>query len=278
MAIREDKRRGHPTVLERPSVTVYMDGLILLFHDESRRLMQAAVHTQAPHHELLISVFDKSGKLIWPADDSDWDGSHHTVKSVEPLWLFVAPDDETPPPPAEFNARLHTDGELSFNRVLDFESELYDHRLEGFRRDRVAVINMPHGVFYSATHAVSELHSFAQGQDPKNAVFDKNIDSSTLGAADIASRSTREREAKIVLWQENQRRRLFSFPLGEDSSYEIHVFNVPPPGTSHADFIHYYELFMPRPSERKFLVKPTHVLTSDSPPCNVGQGSQTDSV
>lgn len=146
---------------------------------------------------------------------------------------------------------------------------------------------MPHGLFYSATHEVAEVDSFEQGQNPNQAVFKEDLDLSTLGAADIDSRSTDEAPKDIVLWQSNPAKELFRFRLDADSHFEIHVFNVPLPGSppmpQHVHFLQYYRLFTPRPREKKFLLKAkpdlpklAEVITPDSPPCNIGRGSQTE--
>lgn len=283
----EDSRRDEPPVSDDPSVTIYMDGLMLLSHSERTRLTQAAIHTQAPHHALQIVVFDADGVLLWPRSDADWDGSHRHVKAVEPLWLFVDSGGGTPPPQSNFSSHLHSEGGQSFGLILDFEDDLYHHPLEGFRTDAVARLNMPHGLFYSATHEVSELHSFNQGQNPNQAVFIEDRDLSTLGAADIDSRSTDGADKDIVLWQSNPAKELFRFRLDGDSNYEIHVYNVPllgsPPMPMHAHFLQYYGLFRLRPGEKKFLLKSkphsrklSFVITPDSPPCNIGRRSQAE--
>lgn len=289
-----DERLDLDTLLPNPSVTIYMDGLIMVSHGESgnvANLTQAAIHTEAEHHALLINVFDKDGTLVWPRSSSDWDGSHRHVKSIEPLWLFVDHGGNEPPPPAEFSSSLAaaTTGEKSFDHVLDFERNIYHHRLEGFRLDRVVRLNMPHGLFYSADHDVSQV--VEEGQTPGSAASHRDRDSSTLGACDIDIRGTLGVARNIVLWQTNPLRQLFSFPLDATANYEIHVYNVPIHAhartTPEEHFLQYYELFTRRPGEKRFFVRPkphsekaarARLVTPNSPPCDITQMDESDPI
>jgi hypothetical protein len=229
--------------------------------------------------------------LVWPRSASDWDGSHRHVKSIEPLWLFVDHGGNELPPPAEFSSNLAaaTTGDKSFDHVLDFERDIYRHRLEGFRLDRVARLNMTHGLIYSADNEVSEV--VEEGQTPGSAASHRDRDSSTLGACDIDIRGTLGVKRNIVLWQTNPLRRLFTFPLDATANYEIHVYNVPI--HAHAGilpedhFLQYYELFTRRPGEKRFFVRPkphsekaarARLVTPNSPPCDIVQTSQSDPI
>ena len=53
-----DERLDFDTLLPNPSVTIYMDGLIMVSHGESgsvANLTQAAIHTEAEHHALPVA-------------------------------------------------------------------------------------------------------------------------------------------------------------------------------------------------------------------------------
>jgi hypothetical protein len=268
-----------------------MDGLIILFH--GRALTQAALHAHAPHHALQLSVIGEDGELVWPRSGSQWEVSHKELRSIEPLWLFVSSEEHpTQKPPEEsYSSSLETSGDMSFNNVLDFESHLYDHPLEYFRRDRVALLNMPHGRFYSAGNGVSDLQSFGQGQQPEEAEFEKPFLSSFLVGADIPDRSTGEAVKYLVLLRTNKQDgglvEVFSIPLPEEKHYELHIMNTPHDTThrpSAADhFLLYYDLFKLRQGEKKFFLVPKDGSPreglfggKDSPPCDNTRGSLTD--
>jgi hypothetical protein len=289
------ERLKFDTLLPNPSVTVCIDGLIVVSHGESGKvanLTQAAIHTQAEHHALLINVFDKDGVLQSWNPGVVWDGSHEQVKKIEPLWLFVDHDGNEPPPPAEYSSNLAaaTTGEKSFDHVLDFERDIYHHRLEGFRLDRVARLNMPHGLFYSADHEVSEV--VEEGETPGSEVSHTGKDSSTLGGCDIDIRSTLGVKRNIVLWQTNPLKQLFSFPLDATANYQIQVLNIPihpgDPTPPEEHFLQYYGLFTRRLGEHRFFVRPKPhsekarrarlVPTPPSPPCDITQMSESDPI
>jgi hypothetical protein len=285
------RRFNLPTLPGNPSVTIYMDGLIILFH--SRALTQAALHAHAPHHTLKLSVIGVDDELVWPSGGSPWEVSHEELRSIEPLWLFVSSEEHPTQKPHEesYSSSLETSGDMSFNNVLDFESHLYDHPLEDFRRARVALLNMPHGSFYSAGHGVSDLHSFEQDQQPEEAEFEKPVLSSFLVGADIRDRSTGDAVKYLVLLRTNKHDgrlvEVFSIPLPREEHYELHIMNTPH-GTTHrpsaADhFLLYYDLFKLRPDEKKFFLKPKDGSPReeffggpDSPPCDNTRGSLTD--
>lgn len=269
------------TLLAKPSVTVYMDGLIMVFHDEAALLTRAAIHTKAGGHSLRVAVRNRVTKEL----KFDRKIKHDQLNFNEPLWLFVGSALDSPPPDSGFEASQQLSGIKSFRKVLDFESTLYPHALENLRTDRFAVLNVPHGIFYSAASEQSELHSFEQDEDEADADFEKDITTCTFGAADIDARSEPGDDKYISMWHmKKSRERLFSFRLEADTHYNIYVLNVPdnPHGTHpEVHFLQYYELFDLRPGEKKYTVKlkkdsPKLIERApDSPPCNISQGGTT---
>lgn len=273
-----------------PSVTITFDGLIMMVHDKARRLCQAGIHTQAPHHALQIEV-RKQGEAepVWPTKESPWDGSHRHIKSVAPLWLYV--DSGQGRREEDFSADVYKPDDLgdrnSFGHVVDFEGALYKRPL-GFRADTLAVLNVAHGVFYSANTEQFLLKSLASRQnDVTQAKFEKEIRASSLVAASIEARSGKGVERSIVLEQERPEGRvLFRFRLEEGVSYEINVKNVPEHDMHDvsvaAHFLQYYKLFPLKRNEKRFIVEPvvtnSQLESADSPPCNVGRGSLSDGL
>jgi hypothetical protein len=284
------RRFNLPTLPGNPSVTIYMDGLIILFH--GRGLTQAALHARAPHHALKLSVIGEDDELVWPRGDSPWKVSHEELRAIEPFWLFVSSEEHPAqePPEESYSSSLETSGDMSFDNVLDFESHLYNHPLEDFRRARVALLNMPHGRFYSAGNGVSDLHSFEQGQQPEEAEFERPTLSSFLVGADIRDRSTEDAVKYLVLLQTNKQdgrlMEVFSIPLPREGRYELHIMNTPretthrPSAAEH--FLLYYDLFELRADEKKFFLTPKDGSPReeffggpDSPPCDNTRGSLT---
>lgn len=288
----QKKRRFDlPTLPGDPSVTIYMDGLIMLLHRD--RLTQAALHAHAPHHALKLSVIGEDDQLVWPSGEEPREVSHEALRQMEPLWLFVSSEEHPTrrPPEESFASELETSGDQSFDNVLDFESRLYDHPLEGFRRDRVALLNMPNGRFYSAGNGVSDLHSFRQDQEPSAAMLEGPITSAFLIGADIPDRSAEGEEKYLVLLRTNKRdgslEEVFSIPLPEEEHYEMHIMNTPhdshPSPSVEEHFLQYYDLFKLRGGEKKFFLKPQDgspreefIAGPDSPPCDGTRASQTD--
>lgn len=281
-----------------PSVTVYFDGLILLVQNKARRLCQAGIHTQAPHHALQITVRKKGDEeLSWPNKESPWDGSHKHVKAIAPLWLYV--DSGKGLQEDDFFADSYMpegqDDEHSFGNVLDFEGGLYKRPLH-FLPAPLAILNVAQGVFYSDTNGEFILKSLADGQAVEMATAVGGIKASSLVAAAIDASSSGDVERHIVLEQERPERRvLFRIKLEEGARYEINIRNVPerqmpdmPPGHEMPDmspaahFLQYYKLFPLEDGEPRFIVEPVvenpEDGSSDSPPCNVGRGSLTGSL
>jgi hypothetical protein len=284
-----------PTLLPEPSVTLYLDGLIILVHNAGANLIQAGIHTQAEHHALAIEV-TKTGEAnpVWPRNEADWDGTHETVKAIAPLWLYV--DSGGGRRPNEFSAALHNPHDLSdvqsFGYVLDFEGpKLYGRTLD-YRLDALAVLNIGHGSFYSAENMISKLKKFEQDQRFDQAYTVDHLKVSAVVAADIDSVSDKKVERSIVFEQTNPEKELFRFKLERGTHYEIKIMNMPDDSVQahthihspESHFLQYYELFPLRAGEKKFLVeldgqKPTTRpdLTQLSPPCNTGTGGRTTS-
>ena len=278
-----------PTLLPEPSVTLYFDGLIILVHDAGANLAQAGIHTKAEHHALSIEVTQPGvAQPVWPVNETDWDGSHANVKAIAPLWLYV--DSGNGRRPDEFSASLHNPHDLndvqSFGYVIDFEGPKFYDRTLDYRLDAMAVLNIGHGVFYSAKNEPSKLKKFDQNQTFDQALTVEQLNVAAIVAADIDSKSEEGVERYLVFEQTNPQKELFRLKLEQGTQYEINIKNIPEESAEALDHIHspeghflkYYELFPLRREEKKILVEPdvkppTHpVLTSLSPPCNTGQG------
>lgn len=275
------------TLPSDPSVTIDFDGLIVLVHDEERRLCQAGIHTQAPHHALQISVRkNRSKEVEWPKTQADWDGAHRRVKAVAPLWLYV--DSGGGRQESDFSAELYKPDDLddpqSFGHVLDFEAGFYKRPL-GFRSDSLAVLNVAQGVFYSSETGLFLVKPLDERQDSDEAEEVEKIRAASKVTASIEARSAGGVERSLVLEQERpERKTLFRLKLEEGTRYEIEVKNIPEHemDDSVADhFLQYYKLFPLKEGEKRFVVEPfsrRSEESTDSPPCNVGRASLTTSL
>jgi hypothetical protein len=299
-----------------PTVTIYLDGLMLLLHGDGERLCQALVHTGADHHELKIEVW-KSGNpstLEWPNDTEKWNGSHECIQRAAPFWLYVDSGQGRPPRPGPFSASLYKPNDLSdalsFGHILDFESKLYPRPMtfQPDASDSMAQFNFTHGTFYSAALARLKRMGFHKDDEqPDDAVYVDRFPVSILGAADIADKSEMGTDRFIVLEQTkpdqqcNPKQELFRFKLQAGTHYIIKVRNVPihpMTGSPARHFLLYYKLLSLLPGEQKFFLKPedrpemevedshqedppemkrddSKRLAPESPPCNLGQGSET---
>jgi hypothetical protein len=279
-----------PTLLNEPSATIYLDGLIILVHNAESKLTIAGIHTQAEHHVLNIEVTQTGVAVpVWPKEDSDWDGSHENVKSIGPLWLYV--DYGYGRHKEKFASTLHNPHNLldaqSFGHVLDFEGpKLYRRELD-YNLKAMALLNIGHGTFYSAENLMSKLKNFGQNQTFDKASIIGHLKVSAMVAADIDTKSKPGAERSLVFEQSNPPKELFRLRLEQGKHYEVKIENVPDDSAvAHAHtnspeghFLKYYDLFALKPEEKKFIVEfdheehPSTGVTQLSPPCNVGQGS-----
>jgi hypothetical protein len=261
-----------PPLLDKPTVTIYFDGLIFSAFNDDENLYQTAVLTQAEGHELVLEVRVKGdNKLIFPTAELPWDKSHPVVKKLAPFWMYV--DSGNGINKEEFSARLHlpppeAKDPQSFDRIFNFEAE-HDHPFKP-KPETFALFNFPQGTSYSALNVNAKLKTVAQGAPATSAVDVRNIDVSTLGAIDIDAVSDDASEKHIVLVNE-EGHEFFRFPLQPDKHYEIQVLNVPIDAHEHGGaaqhFLQFYELFDLKNDEKEFLVALPPPPTSLSPPC-----------
>lgn len=280
------------TLLPNRRATIQFDGLIFGAYDEDELVYQAGVHVEAEKHHVVLTVVRKEdNQQLFPANPGDWDGSHATVKALEPFWMYV--DSGNGLQSEEFDAKLHNlegrkDDPLSFGKVFNFE-ERYNRELQ-IDLDRLAVFNFPNGTSYSALNTDAQLGELSQR--PGAAVMLLNdINVSTLGAIDIDQVGGGEVQRDLVFVSAKRDEPFFRLPLVEGTTYEIKVLNIPDtehehPGAAPAPHVHaspeqhflqYYELFALKPGEDKFVVQPAVSTTmfgsTDSPPCIGGAGS-----
>jgi hypothetical protein len=276
-----------PTLLEKPTVTIYFDGLIYMAYNEDDKLYQSAVLTQAEGHHLLVEVkLQGENNLLFPTKETDWEPDHATVKAKAPFWLYV---DSGQGIPGEFSATLNlTDLEdpQSFKHIFDFQKRY--HRPIVPKPETFAKFNFPHGISYSAKNTNAALLTLRPDQDVKDATIDKDkFNVSTLAAIDIDAVSAGDDKKSIVLASDGGKKGVFSFDLEPGKHYEIRFLNVPIEGVhaSHSaqdHFRQFYELFDLKEGEEQFLVAPPKAMaaaaasgetvaaaapTPTSPPC-----------
>lgn len=287
----EDSPSSPPPLLEKPTVTIYFDGLIFSAFNEKESLYQTAVLTHAEGHHLVVEVNLRGNKqLIFPTEELPWDSSHPVVKDLAPFWLYV--DSGHGLTKEQNSARLHlpppeAKDEKSFDRIFNFE-EVHKHPFKP-KPGTFALFNFPQGTCYSADNVNAKLKSIAQGATAASAVPVKDIDVSTLSAIDIDAVSDGASEKHIVLANQNGQE-FFRFPLQSDKHYEIRLLNVPieeseeeeeeevhphhehDPADPENHFLQFYQLFGIGKEQERFLVtlpEPPGGLppTTLSPPC-----------
>lgn len=268
-----------PTLLDKPTVTIYLDGLIYTAFNQRRSLYQGAIHTKAEGHHLTVNVRHRGEKEpFWPRTSADWNPSHEAIKRRAPFWLYV--DSGRKLQEDEFSARLYRRGlrdPQSIQHVLSLEG-LHARRLP-LLDEAFAEFNFPHGVAYSALNADAELKRVPPHSPASAATPLRRIRPCTLSAVDIDLTSDANTERHIVLANENGDIEFFRERLETGVHYEIRILNEPIHHHNQDEpenhFLQFYELFKDFPAdESRFLVElidpdsiPNLRSEPDSPPC-----------
>lgn len=298
----EDESMPKP-FLDKPTATIYFDGLIYSAFNKAKRLYQTAVLTQAEEHHLKVEVrLRGEEKLLFPTEEHPWNPDHGVIKGLAPFWMYV--DSGNGLNPEEFSSSLHSPeekvDEQSFAHVFNF-NERHGRPLVP-RPKTFAEFNFPHGTGYSALNKKADLKVLAPNQPISEAEDKGEVKVSTLIGLDIDAASDGENRKYIVLANQAGQE-YFRFELEPEKHYEIQILNQPipqhhapePPAHPHPEphpghgahggngghvhidhakhFLQFYELFGLNERNERFIVDlgPLPPNLPHSPPC-VGTG------
>jgi hypothetical protein len=262
---RETSHAPLTTLLKNPSVTIYLDGLMVLCYDKNQKRLQAGIHTDASFHAMTITVRERGQSK----DLECLCLEHDQIEEIAPFFLYVEKKEGSRLPNGA--ATLHKPDDpryrQAFANVLDLQSESF-HKRDRLRikPNKLAPLNILIGEFYTAMLGKAIRKNPAGNLNPLNLGL-----VSTRVAGDISHTS-----GNLILRSKNSKAKpLIRLPLSEDKHYEVTIMNEPagdhemdadhtndnsgdgPPHNGHPRTNHfnsYYETFVLRDGAMKFAV------------------------
>lgn len=205
------------TLLKKPSVTIYLDGLLVLCYDKRQKCLQAGIHTEAHFHDLTIKVRE-TGQSV---DLQSLSLTHERIKEIAPFFLYVEKKEGSRTPSG--TATLYKPDDpiyrQAFANVLDLQGESF-HKHDHLRvkPQILAPLNILNGKFYSATLGDATRLNLDCDPNPLNLGF-----VSTRVAGDISNTS-----GNLILRSKNLKDEpLIQLPLSDEKHYEVSIFNEP---------------------------------------------------
>jgi hypothetical protein len=217
------------TLLKKPSVTIYLDGLMVLCYDKNQKRLQAGIHTDVSFHAMTISVRERGQSK----DLQSMCLEHKQVEEIAPLFLYVEKKEGSRTPNGA--ATLHKPDDpkyrQAFANVLDLQSEAF-HKRDRLRikPHKLAPLNILNGEFYSATLGKATRKNLNGDPNPLNLGL-----VSTRVAGDISHTS-----GNLILRSKDPKAKpLIRLPLSDEKHYEVTIMNEPTVGHEmHADHVH----------------------------------------
>jgi hypothetical protein len=205
------------TLLKKPSVTIYLDGLMVLCYDKDQKRLQAGIHTNAHFHAMTITIRERGQSKNLQSMCLD----HEEIKKIAPFFLYVEKKEGSRTPNGA--ATLHKPGDpnyrQAFANVLDLQCEAF-HKRDRLRikPNKLAPLNILNGEFYSATLGT------ATRKNPKGDPNPFNLGLvSTRVACDISHTS-----GNLILRAKDPKSKpIFRLPLSGEKQYEVSIMNEP---------------------------------------------------
>jgi hypothetical protein len=285
------------TLHKKPSVTIYLDGLLVCAYDKHQKRFQVGIHVEAHFHALTIKVKERGQSTYLESLCLE----HNRIEEIAPFFLFVEKKEgsRTPNGAATLFKSDDPGYRQAFANVLDLQSKSF-HKRDRLRikPQKLAPLNILNGEFYSATLGRATRKNLKGNPNPLNLGF-----LSTRVAGDISS----ARGNLILRSKDTKAKPLIKLPLGDEKHYEVYILNEPaddhemdadhahdhsgdrasPNGQQRANHFNvYYEALVLRNDAMKFEVDieeeprstsldigPTPLFLPDDPPCIVVQVS-----
>jgi len=217
------------TLLKKPSVTIYLDGLMVLCYDKDQKRLQAGIHTDASFHAMTITIRERGQSK----DLQSMCLEHKQIKEIAPFFLYVEKKEGSRTPNG--SATLHKLDDpryrQSFANVLDFQSESFHKRDRlKIKPNKLSPLNILNGEFYSATLGTAKRMNMECDPNPLNL---------GLVATRVAGDITHTSGNLILRSKDPKAKPLFRLPLSEEKHYEVTIVNEPTGATEvDADHIH----------------------------------------
>ncbi len=208
------------TLLKKPSVTIYLDGLMLLAYDKHKKRLQAGIHTKAHFHTMTITVKERGQSK----DIQSISLEHKQIEEFAPLFLYVEKREgaRTPNGAAMLYKPNDPRYRQAFANVLDFQSESFH------KRDRLRIkpgilapLNILNGEFYAATLGKATRKSLNGDPNP----LDLGL-VSTRVAGDLSLTSG----SLILRSKDAKTKPIVNLPLCDEKHYEVLIMNEPMDG------------------------------------------------
>jgi len=205
------------TLLKKPSVTIYLDGLMVLCYDKNQKRLQAGIHTDVSFHAMTITIRERGQSKVLQSMCLE----HKQIKEVAPFFLYVEKKEGSRTPNG--SATLHKLDDpryrQSFANVLDFQSESF-HKRDRLRikPNKLSPLNILNGEFYSATLGAAKRMKMESDPNPFNLGL-----VATRVAGDITHTS-----GNLILRSKDPRAKpLVRLPLSGEKHYEVSIVNEP---------------------------------------------------
>jgi hypothetical protein len=205
------------TLLKKPSVTIYLDGLIVLCYDKHQKRLQAGIHTEAHFHAVTIKVRERGQST----DLQSLILEHERVMEMAPFFLYVEKNEGsgTPSGSATLYKPDNPKYTQAFANVLDMQGEsFHKHDHLRIKPGKLAPLNILNGEFYSATIDRATRTNLDCDPNPLNLGF-----IATMVAGDITSANGN----LILRSNDHKAEPLIRLPLSDEKHYEVSIFNEP---------------------------------------------------
>src|SRR5262245_33259253 len=155
------------TLLKKPSVTIYLDGLMVLCYDKHQKRFQAGIHTDAHFHAMTINVRERGQST----DLQSLSLEHERINEIAPFFLYVENKAGSGTPSGAATLIKPDDPRYrqAFANVLDMQSEsFHKHDHLRIKPHKLAPLNILNGKFYSATLTKATRKNIGCDPNPLN--------------------------------------------------------------------------------------------------------------
>jgi hypothetical protein len=283
------------TLLKKPSVTIYFDGLLVFCYDKRQKRLQVGIHTEAHFHALSIKVRERGQSTNLQSLILE----HERIKEIAPLFLYV--ENKRSSMASSGAATLYKPDDPSYSQafanVIDLQSKsFHKHDHLKVKPNILAPLNILNGEFYSAIIGEATRKNLDCDPNPFNLGL-----VATRAAADISNTSGN----LILRSNDHKADPIIKLALSDEKHYEVSIFNeptlAPMPDADHTHhqsgccapqngesrinhFNVYYEAFVLKDDATKYMVEikedpgsttqdsgPALSVVPEDPPCIIVQ-------
>jgi hypothetical protein len=205
------------TLLKKPSVTIYLDGLLLCCYNKHHKVFQAGIHTEAHFHAMTIKVRERG----LSTDLQSLSFEHERIKEIAPFFLYVENIEGSGTPSGAATLFKPDDPRYrqAFANVIDMQSEsFHKHDHLRIKPHILAPLNILNGKFYSASLGEAKR---------KTLECDPNLLNLGLVSTRVAGDISNTSGNLILRSNDHKAEPLLRLPLSGEKQYEVSIFNEP---------------------------------------------------